>query len=130
MRTWLPLLAAGAVALSWSAALAAEAPSGAFGATVGHGHGHHATVGTAPFGRFDGQFGRFDARHRFFWNGFQGYCCVAMTGDYGAAQTAVILLGAQPPAAEPAPAPRIVNPHITIETEQGVTVVRGPEILP
>ena len=128
MRTWLPLLAAGAVALSWSSSLAAEGPSHTFGATVGR--GHHAAEGMAPFGHFDGRFGRFDARHRFFWNGFQGYCCVAMTDDNGAAQTAVILLGAQPPATAPTPAPRIVNPQITVETEQGVTVIRGPAILP
>lgn len=128
MRAWLPLLAAGAVMLPLSASLAAEAPSGAFGTTVGR--GHHAAKGAVPFGHFDGRFGHFDARHRFFWNGFQGYCCVAMTDDYGAAQTAVILLGAQPPAAAPAPAPRIVNPQITTEIEQGVTVIRGPAILP
>ncbi|HXP30027.1 MAG TPA: hypothetical protein VN832_02975 [Stellaceae bacterium] len=118
MRGFIAMLLLGAAALPLLAdPAAAEQSRAQFGVTIGRG-----------FVRAPGQFEAFEHfRHRFSSGLFQGYCCVSLPDEYGG-MPGIVVINANLP---PPPPPPIANLHMTVEkTAQGVTIVRGPAILP
>jgi len=119
MRCFVSMLLLGAMALPFLASSPAAAQSHPkFGVTVGRGFVH------APR-----QFQSFE-RFRFrFANGlFQGYCCVSLPDEYGGMPGIVFINANLPPPSPPRP---VADLHMTVEkTAQGVTIVRGPAVLP
>lgn len=68
--------------------------------------------------------------HRYLPYGrFEGYCCVALPGDTAATPGVIVINTA--PNLPPPPRPTVVpDLHFSIEKTAGVTIVRGPPILP
>jgi hypothetical protein len=116
MRPWLPVLLVAAVGIPVSAT--AKTPE----VVVHRGMAER-------FGSFDA-FGGFHSRgnHRLPVGNFEGYCCVALPSDSGT-MPAIVIIRAPPP---PPPPPAVIRAaRFTIETTPvGVTIVRGPPILP